>query len=190
MKLDLALRAEYVMRWGIVAMGGRGQSVAEHQWKVWLLATAFYDGLFQGTVNSFDRAALQEYALTHDLGECLLGDIPTPAKELIGKEAVRDAERRARKEIAPELAELEDHSLIGVIVKIADIAESIVYLRRWGQDPGEVARICRLLEWALRGQLKELKSGKYLIHDTAVFDRIFEQFVKISPTQLMLSPEP
>lgn len=195
MNLKLALRASYVMRWTIVEIAGRGQSVAEHQWRVWLLSTTLWDSLFDSPI-SLDRDALQTYALTHDLGECLTGDIPTPAKELIGIGVCKEAELVAQQEIDEGLA-LRNYgvkgTLVECVVKIADLMESITYLERWGQDKREVARISYSLQQDLREWLTALgsntASGKWLIHKLGRFYDIFTEVMGQTPAQMFLNVE-
>lgn len=195
MNLKLALRASYVMRWTIVEMGGRGQSVAEHQWRVWLIATALWDSLFDHPI-SLDRHALMEHALTHDLGECLTGDIPTPGKKLIGTEACKVAELNAIREVSEELYNLTygvKGTLVECVVKIADLMESITYLERWGQNRNEVLRIFMLLQQDLREWLTTLSvntlSGKWLVHGLTKFDQAFHETMGYTMAQAILNVE-
>lgn len=67
--------------------GGRRESVAEHTWRLCLMALVFHDQ-FPGV----DFARLVKICLVHDLGEALGGDIPAPEQDAAGGKA--DQERR------------------------------------------------------------------------------------------------
>ena len=52
--------------------GGRRESVAEHSWRITLMAYFLQDEFPQADMNK-----VMEMCLVHDLGECFTGDIPT-----------------------------------------------------------------------------------------------------------------
>lgn len=52
--------------------GGRPESVAEHSWRITLMAFFLQDEFPQADMNK-----VMEMCLIHDLGECFTGDIPT-----------------------------------------------------------------------------------------------------------------
>jgi putative hydrolases of HD superfamily len=54
---------------------GQAESVAEHTWRLCLMAMVLYDG-----VPGIDLARLLKMCLIHDLGEALGGDIPAPSQ--------------------------------------------------------------------------------------------------------------
>ena len=64
--------------------GGRHESVAEHSWRIALMAFWMKDEFPDVDIDKVIRMCL-----IHDLGECFIGDIPTFAKT--------DADKRARK---------------------------------------------------------------------------------------------
>ena len=63
--------------------GGRPESVAEHSWRVSLMAL-----LLKGEFPEADMDKVVKMCLVHDLGECFTGDIPT----FIKTDADRDVE--------------------------------------------------------------------------------------------------
>ncbi|MBQ3652563.1 MAG: HD domain-containing protein, partial [Clostridia bacterium] len=63
--------------------GGRRESVAEHSWRIALMAMFLQDE-FPET----DMHKVMEMCLIHDLGECFTGDIPTFLKT--GADEVRE----------------------------------------------------------------------------------------------------
>lgn len=76
MNLRTLMRCGDVKRWHIVRTA-REQTLAEHLYKTWLLANQLHTliGLPEST-----RAMTQQWALTHDQPEILMGDPPTPTK--------------------------------------------------------------------------------------------------------------
>jgi len=128
-----------INRWAKVDML-RPQSVAEHSFRVWVLVQDLYDQMFDVDSNSFERQSTYEWALIHDAEEVYTGDIPSDVKDLI-------------EHIAPGvLDKLKDHvlrdkmpavltkqrglkgTLPAYLVKIAEICETILYLRAYGAN--------------------------------------------------------
>ena len=72
----LPLRAQYVDRWGIIAMDRR-QSVAEHSFNVAMLVKDIMTRLGY-LPEVYEKAVIN--ALEHDLDEIFTGYIPAPAK--------------------------------------------------------------------------------------------------------------
>ena len=95
-------------------------------------------------------------ALLHDLGEALITDLPPQVKQLIGREQVKDAERRAGEallEDAPapwrEAFAQSQHqgSLEGRILKAADQIQMLIKALQYKhQRRGEVSRFFKLLD--------------------------------------------
>ena len=122
MNLRDVYRANDVFRWQIVKTARR-QSVAEHSFAVAMIGARIC--ALMGRADLRDVVVWR--ALCHDLPEVLTGDMATPLKELIGKEA------RGR------LAEFEHNisildggysrtSLVVAIVKAADLVEAAKFL--------------------------------------------------------------
>lgn len=99
--LDVLRRAERLkdtVRSGYTS-GGRQESVAEHTWRLCLMALLLHDRF-----PDVDFARLVKICIVHDLGEAIGGDIPAP--EQAGMEAKADQERRDLLEL---LAPLPPH---------------------------------------------------------------------------------
>jgi putative hydrolase of HD superfamily len=72
--LRSAERLKTVTRSGWTSAGER-ESVAEHTWRLCLMAMLFY-----GQNPEVDQARLLKMCLVHDLGEAIRGDVPAPAQ--------------------------------------------------------------------------------------------------------------
>jgi putative hydrolases of HD superfamily len=73
--LRAAERLKIVMRSGWTSEGQR-ESVAEHTWRLCLMAMLLY-----GRTPGIDLARLLKMCLIHDLGEAIGGDVPAPAQQ-------------------------------------------------------------------------------------------------------------
>ena len=76
--LRAAERLKTVMRSGWTS-DGQQESVAEHTWRLCLMAMLLY-----GHIPGIDLARLLKMCLIHDLGEAIGGDVPAPAQK-VGK---------------------------------------------------------------------------------------------------------
>jgi putative hydrolase of HD superfamily len=72
--LRAAERLKTVMRSGWTS-DGQQESVAEHTWRLCLMAMLLY-----GHTPGIDLARLLKMCLIHDLGEAIRGDVPAPAQ--------------------------------------------------------------------------------------------------------------
>jgi putative hydrolases of HD superfamily len=72
--LRAAERLKTVRRSGWTSEGER-ESVAEHTWRLGLMAMLLY-----GKTSGVDLARLLKMCLIHDLGEAIRGDVPAPAQ--------------------------------------------------------------------------------------------------------------
>jgi putative hydrolases of HD superfamily len=81
--LRAAERLKTVMRSGWTS-DGQQESVAEHTWRLCLMAMLLY-----GHTPGIDLARLLKMCLIHDLGEAIGGDVPAPAQ----KEGTSKADR-------------------------------------------------------------------------------------------------
>jgi len=79
-------RLKTVVRSGWTS-AGQQESVAEHTWRLTLMAMVFY-----GRNSDIDGARLLKMCLIHDLGEAVSGDIPAPAQQ---PDAPKSARERA-----------------------------------------------------------------------------------------------
>lgn len=102
------LNLSYVPRWTIVPML-RSQSVAEHTYRVAVIARDL--GLRLNVPGTGNLAAVS--ALYHDTEESVTGDIPSTAK--------------------PPTPWPDTQ--VGVLVKLADMLESMWWVRMWGHGP-------------------------------------------------------
>lgn len=85
--LDFLRRAERLkdtVRSGYTS-GGRQESVADHTWRLCLMAFVLY-----GCSPEVDFARLVKICLVHDLGEAVSGDIPAPEQVGVGDKAERE----------------------------------------------------------------------------------------------------
>ena len=73
--LRAAERLKTVMRSGWTS-DGQQESVAEHTWRLCLMAMLLY-----GHLPGIDLARLLKMCLIHDLGEAIGGDVPAPAQK-------------------------------------------------------------------------------------------------------------
>ncbi len=130
-------RLESLPRTGwLVAGVADPESVAAHSFEVTLVATWLADHVDQ----EVDVERVMRIALLHDFGEALLTDLPRPVKELVGAEAVEQAESDAVEKILGgvgdgwlEAAEAyrRQQSPEALLVKAADriqlLAKSLTY---------------------------------------------------------------
>ena len=85
------LRAQNVIRWHIVNLGGRNQTLADHTFGVMVIALELARRL-NHVFMDWDKfqGRLLEYCLFHDIHEVIEGDIPTPTKRRYGIEECDD----------------------------------------------------------------------------------------------------
>jgi putative hydrolase of HD superfamily len=84
--LRSAERLKTVTRSGWTS-AGEPESVAEHTWRLCLMAMLLYGGAAE-----VDLARLLRMCIIHDLGEAIRGDVPAPAQAGVG---AKSAEERA-----------------------------------------------------------------------------------------------
>lgn len=144
-ELEIMLRLPSIMRWQIVRVY-KNQSVAEHSYRVWLLATHLYDAVFTTPHNSFERELVQHWALLHDVDEVLTGDIPSTVKTLL-EEVQPGIVQRFTDRVMVDLPTASEaragiaNTVAGLLVKIADNVEAILYLQENGM--GDTAPVIR-----------------------------------------------
>lgn len=126
--LTQKLRTSHLKRWHMVQTL-HTQTVAEHSYRVYLITQQ----IAQAMNHELPEVA-EAWALWHDMPEVVVGDIPTPTKMIVS--GFIDAEKGVDEdwsnlvdfieEMCPELFSL---------VKMADMAESIDFLRLEGVGP-------------------------------------------------------
>lgn len=114
------LRASYVHRWHIINVV-KPQSVAEHTFNVCLIAE-FISKLL-GQENEIPN--LYRYALHHDIPEVVIGDIPTPAKSLLGLDKSSKMDDLC---IELDWWSICSDDKVKRIIKLADYVDAISYL--------------------------------------------------------------
>jgi hypothetical protein len=134
------LKASYISRWCIVNTT-KQQSIAEHMYRVWVLARAW--GPDCGLTDLEQRVA-EEVALTHDLAEIRIGDVPTPVKQNpFIKETLDEMEKTIYSPVpmTPKVKQF---------VKGCDIAEAILFLKHHGvgRHAYEVRELLATQLWA------------------------------------------
>jgi putative hydrolase of HD superfamily len=82
--LQAAERLKTVTRSGWTSTG-QPESVAEHTWRLCLMAMLLY-----GSTPGIDLARLLKMCLIHDLGEAIRGDVPAPAQTASAGKAVQE----------------------------------------------------------------------------------------------------
>ena len=120
------LRSGHVKRWHIVRVN-RDQTLAEHSYRVWLVAMdlskRFFPGLQPETLQ-----LINDWALWHDLTEVITGDIVTPTK----KKHISGNPDMLISDEYDALFKKVDGTIVKVIVKIADLIESAMFLNTEG----------------------------------------------------------
>jgi putative hydrolase of HD superfamily len=102
--LRAAERLKTVTRSGWTSSGEQ-ESVAEHTWRLCLMAMLLY-----GDTPGVNLARLLKMCLIHDLGEAIRGDIPAPA-QVAGAEKA-DQERSDLLELTASLPSLLQHEIL------------------------------------------------------------------------------
>lgn len=125
--LNDALALSFVTRWTTVNTV-RYQSVADHAYRAALIAYEIYRVYF--TSNELVRPFnLLWHALTHDVDEAILGDIPSPAKKFL----------RPRRDIPtdalPRTPDIDVTITEMAITNLADKIEAVTFIRRHGCGP-------------------------------------------------------
>lgn len=122
-------------RWTIVRVT-REQTVAEHQYRVWVLSMSLYDHLTDGTPhNSFEREAVGFWALVHDADEIWTGDLPSSIKALIEGISPGTLKRLKVQVLADNLPQISasmhglENTYAATVVKIAECVEAFTYYR-------------------------------------------------------------
>lgn len=119
----------HVPRWGILRRI-RTQSVVEHSYFVAVYCIELVK-LLEIEATASELAQLIHTALVHDVPEIWTGDIPGPAKRVLGLDA-GPLEAKRMSEILPQHSiahsRIELSPLLRQILKVADYLEAVLYL--------------------------------------------------------------
>lgn len=142
-------------RWTIVRVS-REQTVAEHQYRVWVLATSLYDHLMDGTPhNSFEREAVGFWALVHDADEIWTGDLPSPIKSLLeylSPGILKKLKDKVLDDNLPQVAASMrgiESTYAATVVKIAECVEALTYYRTYSYDSPQRVEVRAFLDTRL-----------------------------------------
>ncbi|MDE1852005.1 MAG: HD domain-containing protein [Candidatus Micrarchaeota archaeon] len=161
------------------------QSVMEHTGSVSLIAMVISDILDDNNIKH-DREKVLRLAITHELNEMILGEIPLNAKRGMSKEQIEALRRTARDGMPQLLASLKDtrlyrsyrelfeeeearESMEYLILKAADIVDTFIFYRR------------------------EVASGNREIHDIEMdnrqdFEDVLERIFRMHDAKLKYGP--
>lgn len=153
--LEIVMRLHSVKRWHMIDTT-RAQTLAEHTANVSLLAYTIAYTIGYPTFSHPSMIAM--IALFHDLGETVIGDIPTHTKQALGP--ARKHVDALESAVLPQMFSYGDVSSPprpwGLLVKVCDLADGIRFIRLHGVDV--TARHAKEgLENQLRQRLEEAK---------------------------------
>jgi hypothetical protein len=154
--LEVVMRLHAVKRWHMIDTT-RTQNLAEHSANVAMLAYTIAYTIGHPTFSHPTMIAM--IALFHDLGETIIGDIPTHTKKALGPARVHiDA---LESFVLPMMFRYSDVSNPAppwaILVKCCDLADGIRFIRLHGVDiTAQHAK--RGLEQQLRAKLEEAKA--------------------------------
>lgn len=160
-ELEIMLRLPNIRRWQIVRTY-HTQSVAAHSYRVWLLATHLYDTLYPTPHNSFGRELVQRWAMLHDVDEVLTGDIPSTVKKMLEEVSPGIMDKFTNRLLVglPLVAATRSgirSTVEGIVVKVADNVEAILYLLDDGM--GDCTAVIESRMDALKGLLAKGRLG-------------------------------
>lgn len=153
-----------VKRWGIVHTA-REQSVAEHSFRVWVLALSLYDHLVPIPHNSNDRESVSYWSLTHDADEIWTGDLPASIKKIL-EQVAPGALKKLKDKVLIE--NVPDHaarargiegSFPAAVVKLAECVEAYAYYIRYSYDTPDRSTILNFLTENIEKAVKAIQSG-------------------------------
>jgi 5'-deoxynucleotidase YfbR-like HD superfamily hydrolase len=145
MKLVDMLRLSFVDRYQTISISRR-QSVAEHSFNVAIIA-----GQLAKHIPSIPVATVMAFAVTHDLEEAILGDIPSPAKVRL-MQAGLNYSKAKRKIIDDDIIDAG----VKTVVKAADQIEMLYFYQQYGDGNHFAARLM-----AMKDVYKEWKDKQH-----------------------------
>lgn len=132
--LSLLLRSSEVKRWHIVEHSGHPQTVADHAYRVAVMARYALQRLGRPDLVPQGMA----HALEHDALEALEGDVPSPCK-------------------APDPVRLDSMPLWRAVVKVCDLVDALQFVRRRGVGPA-----ARLAERFVRARIDSISPAHFV----------------------------
>ncbi|MDT0618512.1 MAG: YfbR-like 5'-deoxynucleotidase [Salinisphaeraceae bacterium] len=127
---DIA-RMAHVTRWHTVRTA-RDQTLAEHLYIVTMISHELARRVLGDRLTDQDRLAVYDWALRHDTPEIITGDVPTPTKHQLGKMYTDQSPLDLLEEsVCRDFTEAKNRvrdTPLKILVKLADIAEAIVFL--------------------------------------------------------------
>ena len=153
--------------------GGRTESVAEHSWRISLMAF-----LLRSEFPDADIDKVIRMCLIHDLGECFTGDIPTFAKtdndrdveDSLLNQWVKTLPEEISKEMALLYEEMDEQKTIeSKIYKALDKLEALIQhnespIETWSENEYELNMTYAFNNVAFSGWLTDLR--KAILEDT------------------------
>ncbi|MAZ66365.1 MAG: metal-dependent phosphohydrolase [Kangiellaceae bacterium] len=132
------IRSGHLTRWHSVRVQ-REQTLAEHHFMVTMIARAIARKVLKQHYCTEWQLLLVDYTLNHDLAEVLTGDIPSNTKRRLEAMEPQAAEklRELEESCWPVMKKLEaklQGTPLKAIVKLADLADAIIYLKQEGHS--------------------------------------------------------
>lgn len=152
--LEIVMRVHAVKRWHMIDTT-RTQTLAEHSANVALLSYVIAYKI--GSPTFLQPLTIGMLALFHDLGETVIGDIPTHTKKALGK--ARDHIDALESSVLPSMFQIGPVDIPDpwrLLIKCADLADGIRFIRLHGVDVTS-AHAKEGLEAQLRDKLEEAK---------------------------------
>lgn len=144
-------RLSTVPRWSVVETIVK-QTVDQHSYRVAIIAVRMASDLFR--VNKpTELLNCVMYGLLHDSNEGIYGDVPS----YMGSKRALDAEAEGH----PEYNELNPSAVVEIIVKVADLTESLIFLNREvSMGNRSVSAIIDVIQKKLSAVVEELAEDK------------------------------
>lgn len=118
------LKAGTVNRWNIVSTI-RPQTLAEHLFNVSVIA-----GAISQEIGSVPVTTTVYFGIVHDIEEVILGDLPTPTKQRLREAGVNWG--KIQDKVVPRSARVSDIDQVALVIKCADMMESLWFITTYG----------------------------------------------------------
>lgn len=145
------LTLSHVPRWGIIDTI-KPQSVADHHYRVAVICLCLSDEVAVKYKVNFDKGKILQDAITHDIEEAITSDLPAPfkaeLKSLLGDSYYRLIPNQI---VSSMKLRQEDESPETLLVKVADITESIIFVSRYAiKGKHIVDKLYQSLDYAIK----------------------------------------